>query len=387
MNLGLRYDRWSMGFKGGPGLDNLPVTNDLSPRLGVNVDLFGDGRTSLNAFYGRFYEEFHGTTIDNFDPQQSTFYCLEFIDGVWESWCRINPLLDVGFDPDLTNQYANQFVVGIDHQLTEDLAITARYIRKDNKNIFGGEDIRTVFAPVEVTDIDGEVHTLYNAVGGLDRFQLLTNNPNEDLVGESFREYNGVQFKAVKRMSDNWSLIGSVLIQKAEGNNFADTGSLTAADDPNDFVGRPGESGSSRRFVSKIQGSYDFVHPVYGAQFGWIVNWLSGGRTARTQRFTTFFDPATGQMGDFGQNNLTVPIDPIGSDTFPSEFKLDLRADKQFPLDGPWGTLGLVFDIFNVFNADTVVGYSSTRVDLATFYEPDTIIQPRIWRLGVRWEF
>jgi len=386
LNLGLRYDRWTMGFKGGPGLDNLPITNDVAPRIGANLDLFGDGRTSLNAFWGRFYEEFHGTTINDFDPQQATYYCLEWTGSEYTNWCRFNPLTDVGFDPDLTNQYADQFVVGIDHQLTEDLAITARYIRKDNKNMLGGEDIGSTFVPVEVTDIDGETHTLFNPVGGLDIFRFLTNDPNERFVGKSFREYNGVQFKATKRMSDNWSLIASVLIQKSEGNNFEDTGSLTATDSPNDFAGWPGESPSSRRFVSKIQGSYDYDHPIFGAQFGWIVNWLSGSRTQRTQRFTRYNLPGGG-TAPFEQPGLTVPIDPRGTDTFPAQFKLDLRADKQFELNRGWGTLGLVFDIFNVFNDDTVVRYRSTRVELATFFEPSTIVQPRIWRLGLRWQF
>jgi hypothetical protein len=386
LNLGLRYDRWSMGFKGGPGLDNLPLTHDVAPRIGANLDLMGDGRTSLNAFWGRFYEEFHGTTINDFDPQQATYYCLEWTGAEYTNWCRDNPLTDVGFDPDLTNQYADQFVVGIDHQLTEDLAVTARYIRKDNKNMLGGEDIGSTFVPVEVTDIDGKTHTLFNPVGGLDTFRRLTNNPNERFVGKSFREYNGVQFKATKRMSDNWSLIGSVLIQKSEGNNFNDTGSLAATDDPNDFAGWPGESSNSRRFVSKIQGSYDYDHPIFGAQFGWIVNWLSGGRTQRTQRFTRYNLPGGG-TAPFERPALTVPIDQRGTDTFPAQFKLDLRADKQFELNRGWGTLGLVFDIFNVFNDDTVVGYNSTRVELASFYEPDTIIQPRIWRLGLRWQF
>jgi hypothetical protein len=341
----------------------------------------------VNAFWGRFYEEFHGTTINDFDPQQGTYYCLEYIGGVWENWCRDDPLTDVSFDPNLTNQYADQFVIGVDHQLTEDVAITARYIHKDNKDIFGGEDIGTVWAPVQVTDIDGRTHTLYNAVGGLNRLRYLTNNPNEQFVGKSFREYDGVQLKAVKRMSNNWSLIASLLIQDAKGNNFNDTGSLSATDDPNDFAGTPGFSNNSRRYVSKIQGSYDFTHPVWGAQFGWIVNWLSGGRTTRTERFSTFFDPVTGETGTFGQRNLTVPIDERGTTVKPSSFKLDLRADKQFQLNGAWGTMGLVFDIFNVFNDDTVVDYATTRVDRSDFLEPDTIVQPRIWRLGLRWTF
>ena len=386
MNLGIRYDRWSMGYVGGPGRNDLPVTNDISPRLGLNLDLMGDGRTSLNAFWGRFYEEFHGTTINDFDPQRGTYWCLESIAGVWESWCRGAPLEDVAIDQGLTNQYADQFVVGIDHQLTEDLAVTVRYIRKDNRNILGGEDIRTTFVPVTVTDVDGDTITLFNAEGGLDRLRSLTNNPNEFYVGKSFREYNGVQFKLTKRMSDNWSLIASLLVQEARGNNFSDTGSLSSRDDPNDFIGYPGLSGNNRTYVSKIQGTYDYNHPIFGMQIGYIVNVLAGGTWTRTERFRTFIN-SDGVEERLGQRNLTVRIEEAGSQTLPSQFKLDLRIDKQFELNGPWGTMGLIFDIFNVFNDDTFVRVNSTRVDSSVFSEPDRIIQPRIWRLGLRWMF
>jgi hypothetical protein len=95
-----------------------------------------------------------------------------------------------------------------------------------------------------------------------------------------------------------------------------------------------------------------------------------------------------GGTAPFERPALTVPIDPRGTDTFPAQFKLDLRADKQFELNRGWGTLGLVFDIFNVFNDDAVVSYRSTRVEFPeTFFEPSRIIQPRIWRLGLRWQF
>lgn len=385
VNLGVRFDRWTTGFKGGPGLDDLPVTNDLAPRVGVNFDVFGDGRTAFSAFWGRFYEEFHGSTIADFDPQQGTLFGMFWIGSQYLPFFRVNPLLDIAIDPDLTNQYADQFTIGVDHQLTEDLALTARYIHKDNRDILGGEDVRTVFEPVQVTDADGDTLTLYNAVGRPNPFRVLTNNPHEDLFGESFREYDGVQFKAVKRMSNDWSLIASLLIQKSEGNNASDTGSLGARDDPNDFVGYPGEFGDSRRFVSKIQGSYQIPTPV-DTRVGWIINWLSGGRTQRQQRFMTFVDPDTGVESRFGQFRVDVPIDQVGSRVKDSQFRLDLRMDKQFQLGGGWGELGIVGDIFNVLNDDTVTDIQ-TRVPTFEFGEPISIVRPRIYRLGVRWLF
>lgn len=385
MNLGLRMDHWRTGFKGGPGLSNTPQTTDIAPRIGLNLDLLGDGRTSLNAFWGRFYEEFHGTTMNDFDPQAGTWWGLYYDGGVWYDWYRDDPTADVSFDVNLTNQYADQFVVGVDHQLTEDLAVTARYIQKDNKNILGAEDISTTFAPVTVTDDDGDTITLFNKTGG-SRHRFLTNNPNESFVGESFREYKGYQFKLTKRMSNDWSMIASLLVQEARGNNFTDTGSMSHRDDPNDFIGYPGLSSNNRRYVSKIQGSYDWNHPIFGAQIGFIVNALAGGNWTRMERFQYFTNTA-GEQERLGQRSLTVRIEEAGSQTLPSQFKIDLRIDKQFELNNAWGTLGLVFDIFNLTNDDSHVRVYSSRIDHTRFGEPSRIVQPRIFRMGVRWLF
>ena len=387
LNLGIRMDHWRTGYGEGRSLPNMPVLTDIAPRFGINFDVMGDGRTSLNAFVGRFYEEFRNAIMNDFDPGRATFYCLEWTGSEWSVFCRDDPLRDVGFDPDLTNQYVDQFNVGIDQQLTDDIAVSGRYIGKRNRNIIGGEDIRTEFSPVFVTTDRGDEVQVWNAVDGLDRFRFLTNNPNQDFltIGKSFRDYNGFQAKLVKRMSNDWSLIASVLVQESYGNNFSDTGSLSQRDDPNDFVGYPGRAGNSRVLVSKIQGTYHFRAPIE-FQLGFLINALSGGRYTITERFNEWHLP-DGTTGGFGQGRLEVPIEERGSQTRDSQFRLDLRLDKRFPLRGAWGDLGLIFDIFNVFNDDTVVSFASTRTGSDVFLEPDRIIQPRIARIGVRWQF
>ncbi len=389
LNLGVRLDHWKSGYVDGRSRPNMPVLTDIAPRFGINFDLMGDGLTSLTAFVGRFYEEFRNAAMSDFDPGNATFYCLEYWGGVWEVFCREDPLRDVGFDPDLTNQYVDQFNVGIDRQITEDLVVSGRYIGKRNRNMMGGEDIRTNFSPVFVTTSSGDELQVWNAPDGLNRFRFLTNNPNEDYpqIGKSFRNYNGFQAKLVKRMSNGWSLIASLLVQESYGNNFNDTGSLSSLDSPNDFVGYPGKSGNSRLLVGKVQGTYYFRAPLE-LQLGFIVNALSGGPYTVTERFHSWHLP-DGTTGSFGQgrNGITVPIVERGSETRDSQFRLDLRLDKRFPMRGAWGDLGLVVDIFNVFNDDTIVNFASTRIGSGVFMEPNSIAQPRIVRVGLRSQF
>jgi len=216
----------------------------------------------------------------------------------------------------------------------------------------------------------------------LDRFRYMTNNPWAGLFGDSFRDYSGLQLKGTKRLSNGWSLIASLLIQKSRGNNESTTGSLSARDDPNDFVGYPGWLTASRTYVSKIQGSYWI--PKVDVQLGAIVNWMSGGRETPIERIRYFQEG--GQDVRFGQSYVQVPIAERGSYIKESQFRFDLRADKKFQLGGAWGDLGVVLDVFNLFNADTVTNVYD-RVDSGQLGEPSGIAQPRIMRLGVRWIF
>ena len=364
----------------------LPTFNDVSPRIGGNFDLLGDGTTSLNAFYGRFYEEAHGYAFDELrSPPSGLLWPVVGRRRVSRVVLRQLLSSTAASIPTLRNQYSNQFVVGVDRQVTDDVAVTARYVHKKTHDIYSYQDVRTVFEPVTVVTAWGDPLQVYNAPDGFNRFRYLMNDPWEGLFGESFREYNGVQFKVVKRLADNWSLIGSLLIQKSEGNNRATLGNMNHRDSPNDFVNNPGELPSSRRYVSKIQGTYRIPMPV-DTQLGWIVNWMSGGRQHAEERIRYYIDPVTGEEVRFGQLYVTVPIEQVGATVKDTQFRIDLRVDKKFPLRGPWGEMGIVLDVFNVFN-DDAVSYIYTRVDQGIYGDPAEIIRPRTWRLGLRWLF
>ena len=66
---------------------------------------------------------------------------------------------------------------------------------------------------------------------------------------------------------------------------------------------------------------------------------------------------------------------------------LDLRAEKAFTFQRY--TISVLFDIFNLFNADTVVGIRA-REDVRSgtpFGRVTDLKYPRNFRLGVRFDF
>jgi hypothetical protein len=62
---------------------------------------------------------------------------------------------------------------------------------------------------------------------------------------------------------------------------------------------------------------------------------------------------------DLYQGRLTFNVEPAGKYRYPMNTQLDLRLEKTFTLAGKY-RLGLVFDIFNVFNADTLTSWGGT---------------------------
>ncbi len=372
LNLGARFDSWKIGFVDVTRPDE-PTFNDFAPRAGINFDVFGDGRTALHGFWGRFYEEAHGSSFDNFDPQRSDFVGLFWDGAQFTEFFRTNALTGLGIDPDLQNTYSDQITVGIDHQLFEDVAVGVKWVHKDDKDLYGGKDVGSTFVPVSVTDLNGNSLTLFNA-DIFDRFRLMVNNPNGNLE----RTYNGVQFLVNKRLADNWALIASLMVQKSEANFFTSSsqsgngGSVSAFDTPNVFVGAPGELPNSRRYVFKLQGSYllpDPIRTLIGFQF----DAMSSGAFTHTQRFS-----------GFNQGRVTVPIEQMGSTSLDSLKNLNVRAEKKFQLPNALGDLGLLMDVFNVTNEDTV-----TNIQLREpfFGDPRSIPNPRIFRIALRWLF
>ncbi|MEQ1908764.1 MAG: TonB-dependent receptor [Vicinamibacterales bacterium] len=97
LNLGLRYDRVSMGYNASvaeagpyvprreaPALSGVPVYNDINPRVGVVADLFGNGRTALRFSTGRYNQLSRGDFTSRFHPFNSS------INSAFRNWTDSN---------------------------------------------------------------------------------------------------------------------------------------------------------------------------------------------------------------------------------------------------------------------------------------------------------
>jgi len=379
MNLGLRYDHWNIGWIDATRPD-APTFDDISPRIGANFDVFGDGRTSAYFSWGKYYEEAHGTIFDGFDPNKATSIGYEWNGMEFEEFGRFGAIDDLAIDPNLSNQWSRQFTVGVDQQVFDDLSVSARYIRKHDGDTIGGADTGSTFVQTTVQDINGNDLQIWKA-DPRDEFINLVNNPNSNYIGDSFRDYNGFQIKVIKRYADNWTIQSSYILQKAEGTvtntGTGVNGSTSAFRTPNRFVNTPGELANSRRHVFKLNGSYLFADPI-GVLVGVRYDIASGRPENVEERFSR------DQTGGLSSGDRTVSIETIGSRRQETYMNLDLRLEKRFPLGGAYGDIGIVFDIFNVMNADTVTAIFNR---VPNFGAIQAIVNPRTLRLGARWLF
>ena len=154
--------------------------------------------------------------------------------------------------------------------------------------------------------------------------------------------------------------------------------------DPNYWTNVDGRSTYSPTHMIKVQASY--VIPVIDLSVNAYYRGV-GGRFWTTRFRTSYLN----------QGRVTVLAEPRGSNEYPMQNTVDIRLEKIFTI-GKKYRLGLLLDVFNILNADTITSWG-TRIgsgaqwydSSSEFYTPSTdghdlygILNPRQARVGIR---
>jgi hypothetical protein len=208
-------------------------------------------------------------------------------------------------------------------------------------------------------------------------------------------DYKSFEIGVTKRFSHNWNLVSSFLYTKTSefGTSYFGSGpGHNGGNDPSLFsslastVGAPitpnGSAGKSEfGFWSfKLHGTWE---PVRNLRFTPLLRMQQGYPYGRV-----FSAAVTGVT-----QNITA--EPFDTRRMANYTQLDFRAQKDFGF-GPHARLGLIFDMFNVFNANTELNInartgrivvSETGENVPTFGSPVTILPPRIARFSARFSW
>jgi len=406
LSLGLRYSMNWGDVKGVSG--NVFKSNRLAPRLGFTFDILGDKTTILKAHYGHFAEAMLTVYHDRMNPVEAFpnsigYYFTPDDDdpdtdtGTWELMYDIPPTA-YQMDPNIKHPYMIQWTVGIERELFKDASFGITYINRSWKDLVGRYDRAGVYTPrswySEELDDTFTVYERTAATLEISDYYITNLRMGADLpniLTDVYRKYEGIELLFNKRFSNRWQLLASYVYSRATGtrdNSFgADVNAGWSADpgDPNEYINTKGSLTNDPTHMIKIQATYVLPFDIsLNTYFRAITGnaWTTRIRTAA-----------------FNQGSVTFLAEPRGTNHYPMLSSLDLRLEKTFTIAKKF-RLGLIADVFNVFNADTITSWG-TRLGTDWFlpsnedeYTPSTdghlsprIVRPRQARLGIRFTF
>jgi len=448
INAGLRFDYFANSFPEqhlGPGLF-VPDRNvtfqptdfyslkDLTPRVGVAYDLFGNGKTALKAHWGKYVQGLSagtGNPVGNLSTNATRTWTdngnfqvdCDLINiaaqdnrATGGDFCGPNPNALFGKstpstenDPDVYRGWGNRqwnqtFSVGVQHEVAPRVSVDVSYYRRwagnfqvtDNRSVAATDYTKySIVAPSqEAFNALGAKIALPDGAAGRTTNGFYDLNPNKvgqvsNLItlarkfGDQYEHWNGVDFTVNARMANGLTVQGGV----ATGRQVTDNCEIRAALPESTFpFGAPTPD--------------DYCHVTQGLQTQ--TKLLATYRVPKVdvQLATTFqnnpglllaanYNMPVAQISGLGRPlssglgtvnyNLLVPSTVYG----PRTTQLDVRMSKLFRM-GP-RRVSVNFDLANILNRNDILGVTTTYG--AAWQTPTTILDPRLFKLGVQYDF
>ena len=213
----------------------------------------------------------------------------------------------------------------------------------------------------------------------------------------SYRIYKGLDLVVTKRLSHRWFLNGSLTLQDQRahwGDSYIDPTNKWALDGQA-YANLGGGAGGKiavhmySHWLAKLSALYQIpagfsVSATIHAREGWAIpNYI-----------TLAYANPENWPGLYRSN--TVYLEPLDKDHLPAMSDVNLRLEKSFKLGS--GRMFLMADLFNVLNKATVnraydaylgIYYVDTEEFVPNAFNrlANEILNPRIWRFGLRFEF
>lgn len=351
----------------------------FAPRIGVTIDLLGDHTTAIKAHYGKYFEGAITAYYTSMAPKP------DFVGSYWngteyeEGWRETWDATVYKMDDTVRLPHMNQYTIGIERQLMKDLSLSLTYIHRTNHDFIDRVCYTAEFEDVQFTDdYSGKTYTMYNQTNDVYSNKYIITNPDPDehdiVKTTPERKYSGVTLQLNKRFSNNWGCMASYTYGKAEGNNdnyvwgdySSGLGGSEMYKDPNYQINNFGRLTYDYTHMLKIQAVT--VLPLQ-FNFSGYFSYISGAPYNRYVR------------NRVNQGVLYILGEERGSYEYDGQVNLDLRLEKTIKLSAAL-RLGVMIDVFNVFNSDTVDYVNTTSGD--NFEEVWGLVAPRVFRVGLR---
>jgi hypothetical protein len=414
--------------------------SNWSPRVSVTRDLFGNGKTQLHSSVSYYYQT--KITLANnlgglatqpaltWGPNQSSGACSttagapcwndanmdgfvqnnELIGTPTTSQSRFNTTTGIlvpagnNVDPSAQLGRTREFVVGGQHEVISNLAVSVDYIyRKYDRGTTNyvqgyqpgapGFPLSQIYVPAAggYTDpITGINAPYYVICQGCSRPSGVG---NVVFTTPNYQIYQGLDVTANKRFSQRWQMSTGFTLQSVPQYYPVNSPTFTNPtgrefQEGNDPTGQTGVN-----WLVKANGAY---------QFGWDITAAANFNAVQgQQRVMTINGPGAvyGGISSTGAaTTINVPTPPQNAantlefqprDTtrFATTKLLDLSLQKSLRFRGGKNRVKLSLDAFNVFNINTIQSFATNNLSLSNVVAPASIVPPRVFRVGASLQF
>jgi hypothetical protein len=350
----------------------------VGPRLGFVLDLTGDQKTILSAYYGR------SNDVSNLLPaaygspagQSRTFLWNDATMAFDQQISGSGGSRGYVLDPNGPAPHTDQVAVSLRREIFANSVAGVEYTYKKIANMWDWREINQIWDP-----------TGYRLVGFVDnsnpqQVQLITTRHNLT------REYQGLDFWAESRPSPNWDIYVAYTLSWLYGSH-ADQFASQVHDtpgvlyNPRQLPFYQGFLPEDVRHQLKLRVSYNYK----GFNVGGFFQYVAGNPLSKKFFQYSPNGDYINLRSPFGTDPGATPNNPRNFSEFrtPDLISFDLRVSYDFHALIKQH-LVLIADLFNVFNLRTPTGFN--EADIAATYGTVTTRQgPFRFQLGLRYMY